>query len=56
MLESHGVSSDGKDFLDVPNPNLGPAKKHPGTFQCTLCPMRFIRTHNLPSDEASSID
>ncbi|KAK3373010.1 hypothetical protein B0T24DRAFT_657112 [Lasiosphaeria ovina] len=47
LLETHGVGGDGGDFPNVPNPNA--TGKQPATFQCTLCPKRFTRAHNLRS-------
>lgn len=49
MLENHGISSDAKDFPDVPNPDPGPQQKRPATFQCHFCPKRFSRAYNLRS-------
>lgn len=51
MLEAHGIISEETDFPDVSDPNPPPMnmQKHPATFQCTLCPKRFTRAHNLRS-------
>jgi hypothetical protein len=51
-------ASDQRDYiLDPSGPERTPSdgaesprqQKHPGTFQCTLCPKRFTRAYNLRS-------
>lgn len=49
LLESHSIGSDGGDFPNISNPNEKRIQRHLATFQCTLCPKKFTRAHNLRS-------
>ena len=37
------------EYQAAPSVGAGRVKKHPATFQCTLCPKRFTRAYNLRS-------
>lgn len=48
LLDTHDV---GRTFPTVQDPNgqFDNTQRRPATFQCTLCPKRFTRAHNLRS-------
>jgi hypothetical protein len=53
MLHYHGThGSDALEFPDVPKLNKN-TQIHPSTYQCTQCPKRFTRAHNLRNHERS---
>lgn len=54
LLESHGFVKEADGFPDLPDPNdeqtvMAPGQKHPAKHQCTRCPKRYTRLHNLRS-------
>jgi hypothetical protein len=50
------LTDDGTQANDhTPGPSRR-TQKHPATFQCTLCPRRFTRAHNLQSHKRTHTD
>ena len=56
MLESHGVVSEDPDFPDIKNTRSSRVQEQPSNFQCSLCPKRFTRKHNLTNHKRTHED